>query len=225
MKARGFTLVEVLVTLAIFALLGLGSFSVLDQVLRTKQQSEQRLGAIEQLQYAWLLIENDLRQAAPKPTRPNRNEVVNVYISNSSEQFDSDGGALALVRSGYDNPGLLLPRSELQPVLYRVRENTLERVSSYFVNDTSFEPQVQPLLDQVDGLQVRFFRSPDQADGNTGKSAGWTDEWTSEGSLPAAIEFTLQSQQFGEMSRIFLLAGGSSISSEQEDDRSGGQDE
>lgn len=223
MKQRGFTLVEVLVTLAIFALLGLGSFSVLDQVLRTKQQSEQRLGAIEQLQYAWLLIENDIRQAAPKPTRPDGNDVVNYYISNSSTQFDSDGGALALIRSGYDNPGLLLPRSELQPVVYRVRDNTLQRVSSYFVNDRLFEPQVQPLLDNIDALQVRFFRSKAQADGNTGKSAGWTDEWSSEKAMPAALEVTLQSQDFGEMSRVFLIAGGLD-SAEGDDDGDGASD-
>ena len=217
-KTRGFTLVEVLVTIAIFALLGLGSFAVLDQVLRTKQQSEQRLGQIEQLQYAWLLIHNDVRQAVAKPTRPDMNEVVQRYVSNEREQFDSDSGALAIVRSGYDNPGLLLPRSELQPVVYRVRGATLERVSSYFVNDAQVEPQVQPLLDNIDSFYVRFFRGNEQADGNQGQTAGWSERWTTEGDMPQAIEVTIVSSAFGEMSRIFLLAGGRSSNSETDDE-------
>lgn len=207
-RQQGFTLVEVMVTIAIFALLGLGSFAVLDQVLRTKQQSEQRLGQLEQLQYAWLLIETDIRQAVAKPTRPDMNEVVHQYISNDSDLFDSDGNALALIRSGYDNPGLLLPRSELQPIVYRVREQTLQRVSSYFVNDANLEPQVQPLLQGVDEFYVRFFRDASQADGNLGQNAGWTERWNTQHDLPIAVEVTLVTQAFGEMSRIFLVAGG-----------------
>ncbi|MGM0525190.1 MAG: type II secretion system minor pseudopilin GspJ [Pseudomonadota bacterium] len=204
---RGFTLVEVLVTIAIFALLGLGSFSILDQVLSTKKQSEQRFEKIEQLQFSWLLMEQDLRQAVAKPTRPNMDEVVHQYVTNDVDNIDSESGVLAFVRSGFDNPGLRLPRSELQPIVYRVRDGELQRLSFTFVNDTSGEPQVQTLLTDVESFQVRFYRQAGQADDNSGVAQGWNTSWSTTGDMPAAIEVTINSRVFGEMYRVFLTSG------------------
>ncbi|HAD48371.1 MAG TPA: type II secretion system protein GspJ, partial [Idiomarina sp.] len=65
--ARGFTLVEVLVTMAIFALIGIASFTVLDQMSKTKTQSEDAREQLQSMQFSWLMIEQDLRQAVGKP--------------------------------------------------------------------------------------------------------------------------------------------------------------
>ena len=45
----GFSLVEVLVALAIFALIGVAGFSMLDQVLRTQRLTEGRLERLAEL--------------------------------------------------------------------------------------------------------------------------------------------------------------------------------
>ena len=59
----GFTLVEVLVALAIFALIGVAGFSMLDQVLRTQRQTDGRLERIAELQRAMHLMTLDFSQA------------------------------------------------------------------------------------------------------------------------------------------------------------------
>ena len=59
----GFTLVEVLVALAIFALIGVAGFSMLDQVLRTQRQTEGRLERLAEMQRAMHLITLDFSQA------------------------------------------------------------------------------------------------------------------------------------------------------------------
>lgn len=59
----GFTLVEVLVALAIFALIGVAGFSMLDQVLRTQRQTEGRLERLAEMQRAMHLIMLDFSQA------------------------------------------------------------------------------------------------------------------------------------------------------------------
>lgn len=209
MKAtqRAFTLVEVLVTMAIFALIGIASFTVLDQMAKTEQQSKQAREQLQTLQFGFLLMQQDIRQAVMKPTRPRGVEVVHQYVTNEPDFADSDSGLLALVKSGYDNPGLLLPRAELQPVIYRVRDEVLQRVTFAYVNDRSDQPVVQDLMSGVESLSVRFYRRQQQAEANQGIGGGWQASWQTRGDLPAAIEVTLQTEAFGEIQRVLLTTG------------------
>ena len=62
----GFTLVEVLVALAIFALIGVAGFSMLDQVLRTQRLTEGRLERLAEMQRAMHMITLDFSQARGK---------------------------------------------------------------------------------------------------------------------------------------------------------------
>lgn len=206
-RQSGFTLVEVLVTMAIFAVIGIASYQVLSQMVSTEQQSSERREALEQLQFSQLLMQQDIRQIVAKPTRPNDTEVTHQYLSNDVGYFDSERGVLAFVRSGFDNPGDVLPRAELQPVIYRVMNGQLQRVSYSFVNDRSNEPTIQTLLDGVTDLSFRFYRDAGQSDGNRGLDQGWNAEWRTEGDLPKAIEVTLQTEKYGEIKRVFLVAG------------------
>lgn len=61
----GLTLVEMLVALALFALVGLASFGVLDAVIRTRDRTEGRLEAVAALDRALLLWSRDLGQSDP----------------------------------------------------------------------------------------------------------------------------------------------------------------
>lgn len=61
----GFTLVEMLVALALFALVGLASFTLLDTVIRTRDRTEGRLEAVATLDRALILFGRDLAQSDP----------------------------------------------------------------------------------------------------------------------------------------------------------------
>lgn len=58
----GVTLVEMLVALAIFALVGLASFAVLDAVIRTRDRTEGRLERVAEIDRALFLFGRDLLQ-------------------------------------------------------------------------------------------------------------------------------------------------------------------
>ncbi len=60
----GFSLVEVLVALALFALIGSAGFAMLDQVLRTQQLTEGRLEKIAEMQRAMHLVRLDFAQTS-----------------------------------------------------------------------------------------------------------------------------------------------------------------
>ena len=60
----GFTLVEVLVALVLFALIGAAGFTVLDQILRAQERTEGRLERLAQMQRALHLFSLDVMQAS-----------------------------------------------------------------------------------------------------------------------------------------------------------------
>lgn len=63
----GFTLVEVLVALALFAAIGLAGFTVLDVVLAARERTEGRMERLAEIERALTLASRDLAQRAPGP--------------------------------------------------------------------------------------------------------------------------------------------------------------
>lgn len=61
----GLTLVEVLVSLAIFAVIGVAGLAILNTVARTGERTEGRLDRLAEIDRAFLVIRRDLMQIAP----------------------------------------------------------------------------------------------------------------------------------------------------------------
>ena len=69
--SHGFTLVEMLVAVAIFALASALAYGGLSALTRARSQLEQQNERLGRLQFAIGLIERDLRSAAPRAVRDN----------------------------------------------------------------------------------------------------------------------------------------------------------
>lgn len=197
---NGFTLVEVLVTMVILALLGLGAASVVQTMTTSKEQSEQSIARLAQLQYFMLMFEQDMRSIVARPNATGQ------FLYYSSEQ-------LAFVRSGWFNPGGMLPRSTLQPVSYTVREQKLVREYFPYVDVSPGEdPVEQIVLDGVTEMQARFYYKPPRGDENAAgipdRPGMWSRNWERRDELPQAVEITLTTERWGELRRVFLLTGG-----------------
>jgi len=203
MNARGFTLVEVMVTVVIMAVIGLASAAVSNAIMRTSEQSEAAIEQLQQLQYAMLTMEQDLRQIVP------RDNPTGMYLF-------SDDNRLGFIRAGWFNPQGVFPRSELQPVAYVLRDGQLMRGHFYFVDVvSSSEPQSRVLLSDVESFEVQFLsRSRGNNDNNRNRS---NDRQTlSPTAIPPAIEITLNTKRWGEITRVFLLNGGEFASTSSE---------
>jgi general secretion pathway protein J len=148
----------------------------------------------------FLLIERDVTQIAKRSIRINGEAPSNVFIQTADDSFLADNQAMAFVRNGWTNPGLLLPRSDMQSVAYRLEENTLERLHYNFVDAVvGQEPKIRPLITDVSDLSFEFY------DGQV-----WQATWSGN-SLPRAIAIEIETDDFGKLRRQFLVAGDSLV--------------
>ena len=199
----GFTLIEILVAMAIFTIIGLASTGVLNSVINSDELSSQRFAKLEELQRAMLTIERDILQTVPRTVRVN-GELVSAVTSGGEDIFDSDADGLGFVRVGWHNPQMLLPRSTLQAVGYRLQEEQLQRLyGNYVDNVIGYEPKVKVLLSDIEDFRVSFLTELDQLE----EPEDWEDSYFSE-TLPIAISITVVSKTFGEIRREFMLANG-----------------
>ena len=199
-KHKGFTLLEVLIAIAIFSIISLSSFSIFDTVLKGDEISKQRSERHNELQRAFLIIERDVLQIARRSIRLNGESPLNNFLQTSGDAFTSDEQALAFVRHGWTNPNLLLPRSDMQAVAYRLVDETLERLHFNFVDAVvGEEPKVRPLIKNISELTFEYY---------DGKK--WQETW-SDKTLPLAIAIEVDTKDYGVIRRQFLVAGSKAV--------------
>nr|WP_233264419.1 type II secretion system minor pseudopilin GspJ [Grimontia hollisae] len=80
---------------------------------------------------------------------------------------------------------------------YRIQDETLERIRwMYPDNSSALEPAAMPLMEGVTGLRFEVLGDD-----------GWKTEWEAPLSMPRAIRVTLDTERYGELTRIYLLPG------------------
>ncbi|WP_448213679.1 type II secretion system minor pseudopilin GspJ [Colwellia sp. MEBiC06753] len=192
----GFTLLEVLIAMAIFSLISLSSFTIFDTVFKSDEQSRIKNARLNELNRAFIIIERDMLQITRRTIRINGEAPASGYIHIDDQGFFSETNALAFVRGGWTNPGLILPRSDLQSVAYQLSDDVLNRLHFNFVDPVvGQEPFIRPLINDVSDVKFEFYQNNK-----------WQKEFKGQG-LPQAIAIILQTEDFGEIRRQFLVAG------------------
>lgn len=195
-RSKGFTLLEVLIAIAIFSLISLSSFTIFDTVLSGDEKSMQRSERHNELQQAFVIIERDILQIALRSMRLNGEAPLDTFLHTPDNAFLADQQALAFVRHGWTNPSLLLPRSDMQSVAYRLIGETVERLHFNFVDAVvGSEPKIRPLISNVSSLIFEYYN---------GKK--WQKTWSSK-ELPFAIAIEVDTKDYGVIRRQFLVAG------------------
>jgi len=193
-SVRGFTLIEMMIAIAIFAFLSLGAYQVLQGVLRSDEISKERGLALKKLQRAMLFVERDMQQMDARKQRSD-DELTSKALQSGRFLFDSDEDGIAFIRMGWRNPISMLPRSSLQRVSYRVKNEQLQRLSFIYLDPAiGEEPKTQILLSGVTALTFMFH------DGSK-----WLEAWSDKNALPNAVKMQLTTSNFGNIERSFIL--------------------
>lgn len=188
---RGFSLLEVLVALSVFAIaMGL-AYGGLDAVVRARAQLDEQAAALARLQRAVGLLERDLRGALARPVRDGEIGV------EPALRLDAEG--LALTRGGYANR-LAQARAELERVFWHRDGETLRRVRLAALDRSPGGlPEGDEVLDGVQQLDIEALAD----DGR------WSTRWPLPGSaidrLPRAVRVRLVLDGWGEIERWFEL--------------------
>lgn len=199
--AQGFTLIEILVAMAIFSLIGVAATAILTTVIDSDTLSQARATQLQQLQRAMLLIERDLQQAMPRGMRVNGERISIVMRGGPGDTSDAD--ALGFVRGGWQNPQLMLPRSTQQYVAYRLYDGELQRLYSQHVdNVVGYEPKTHVLIENVTDFQVFFIGQTGTFDVN---DPDWQQRYQ-DTVLPRLVALEITSEDFGVIRREFALA-------------------
>lgn len=199
-RQSGFTLIEILIAMAIFSLIGLAATGILTSVIDSNALSEERFAKLQRLQRTMLTIERDIQQAVAKPTRIEGE--LNEVVMRGGELDGSEADAIGFVRSGRHNPRNMLPRSTLQYVGYRLVDSKLQRLySNYVDNVIGYEPKIRVLMEDINDFRVYFL--PASQDGEEDE-ADWSESFTST-TLPLAVAFEIESKDFGKIRREFTL--------------------
>lgn len=197
---KGFTLLEVLIAIVITALIGLGSWQILNSAIVTSERTADKTEELSQLQRSMMLIARDLQQILPRPIRDEYGDIRPALVSANDEI------KIEFTRAGWRNP-LNDPRSELQRVAYVLNDEQQLQRHYWRVIDRAqdSQPREQTLLGELETLEVDYMND----------SGGWTDEWPPEASqgnsdpyqafaiLPKAIRLRMEHKAFGEITRLF----------------------
>ncbi|MGI2072753.1 type II secretion system minor pseudopilin GspJ [Shewanella baltica] len=204
---RGFTLLEMLIAIAIFAMIGLASNAVLSTVLTNDEVTRTFSTRLKALQQGFGAIERDLAQMVARTPRLLEGGRGSTVFQTGNDILDSESEALVFYRLGWLNPDGLLPRGSLQSVAYVVHEGRLERwYFPYPEPEFGAEPIKTVVIDKVLSVEYSFFMD---------------DKWERKveaTKLPKAIAMEIEIEGLGKIQRKFLLPLGAAAPEKSKDD-------
>lgn len=188
----GYTLIEVIVALAIFAILGMISVGLLSRTFDIKNRVDEALTPLSDLNLALELIRHDAHQIVNRA----------VYDAEVKQHpaFYSTNHAIEFTRSGYLPLSTPQNPSTLRRVGLICKNNQLVRLSWPVLDRfNAAQPNEQVLLSDISVCHFSFA---------TDKQ--WTDTWrpSAEKPLPSAFKLHLNLKQLGEAQFIFIIPGG-----------------
>ncbi len=185
----GFTLVELMVALFIFAILSAAGVSLLRFSVDSQTASREALAEMSSIRRMNAALTNDLGQIAPRPARDQAGARQNAFFGGGG----TDGDLLiSFVRRGWSNYDGDA-RSSLQKVDYRLVDGVLERQAYPHVDGSEALPAAQ-LVTGVESIALRY------------RSNGeWRERWdpTLPTELPDAVELIVVIEDLGPVRQLF----------------------
>lgn len=191
----GFTLIEVLVAMAIFGVMSTLAYMTLGQTLSNSDMLNERMNRLQSIQRTMSYLSTELIQAAPRSIRGDLGGSKPALISDFGAEF-----ALEMTHNGWPNSAGV-PRSTQQRSAYRIEDEELIRYHWNVLDRTVNNlPVATVMLDSIESLTFRFLQ----------QNGEWVEQWPPTGSqsalatnlLPRAVTIVLVLPDEGELTRV-----------------------
>lgn len=200
-RLAGFTLLEVLIAVAIFVIVGMLAMTGYNELTTQSERIEDNAKRTRTIQAAVMRMGQDFATLEPRPVR----EPLGGELSPALRAREKNEVLVELTHSGWSNPAGV-PRPTLQRVAYRVQEKQLFRDYWPVLDRTlTEEPTQVMLLDRVKSVSLRFM----------GADRDWKEQWPPLGYSgrdssfvrPLAVEITLELEDWGKITRLVEVSG------------------
>jgi general secretion pathway protein J len=200
-RARGFTLIEVLVALLILSFMSALGYSTYKAARLSAERAQESMKRTREIEFGLRVMLQDFAQAVPRPIR-------DPLGSSRLPAFRGGIGAptlLDLTRAGWSNTAGM-QRSTLQRVSYVLTGDKLQRSYQTVLDATTQNtPAVVDLLTGVSSIKFNFLDS----------NQGWNTQWPpptlglpeSLWTRPVAVEILIEFKDWGHVRRLVEVAG------------------
>lgn len=197
MRSRGFTLLEMVVAIALFAVISAIAYGGLNQFFKARERIEEKQGDLRRLQSAFLLLEQDFRFLAARSVRNEFGDAEAALFSNP-DRAPVPGERVRLTASAPQAFGLPAPKR----VAWRFVKGEVQRVSwSVLDRDRDSAETVRVVLGNVRDFALNFFA----VDNDVLKAYS---DWTQGDRLPVGVEVRVLFNDGRQYMRLFEIAGG-----------------
>ena len=190
---RGFALFELLVAVAIFAIMGVIAYRSLAAVTSTRAAIAAEAARLGDAQFAIALLERDLRQAAVRPVRDG--------FGQPQPALQGTRGRVELTAWAFASPSAE-PRAQLARVLYERGDDGLARAAYATLDRAPNSASSRRVLAAgVESLRLRYLAEGSQ----------WRDDWPPQPQrenaerLPRAVEVSIDVEGLGTLRRVVDL--------------------
>lgn len=174
MKSSGFSLIEVIVAVAVFSVVAVLSYSSISSILKAREVVEDSQVTMLELQRTYGLLKNDLRYAILRSVR-------NEYDLSEYPFLINQGGFLLQFTTHFpDNQG-----GKLLRVIWRLEEQTLIREQYLVLDRLDAQLIRRDLLDNVSEVDIYVYESQND-------SINRQTTWENINELPLAIEWEME---------------------------------
>ena len=189
---KGFTLIELMVAISIFAIVSLLTMGGLSNVLNTQKHTEDHLQRLTQFQMAFMILSRELQQFS---NRSVRDEYGAMFPSISHETSEGIDG-IEFTHHGRFTFGEQL---SLQRVAYYLEDKRMiKKTWSVLDRVEDSKPHKQVVLDNVEALKFSFYTKQSSSEGQ------WQDDLTDiDNRQLSAVKLSIKTEDFDELYRIF----------------------
>ena len=148
--SKGFTLIEVLVSLVILSMIAVISSNILQSSLETEFNSSERLQSARKLNFSSITLRRDIRQIINVPLRDfYGNQIKGTFIGNNIDNKISFNTKIKSISN---------ETSPIKRVEYVLEENNLVRKQFYSSNPYDVEEFIKSvLIEEVSEIDIKFW--------------------------------------------------------------------